>query len=224
MSNTPTTSSLEPYSADWLNFDRIKYLNDCILPVKPLLLESNLLDQFLLAWLNHEIIFEVDPDKTLDLDDESLLLEWCRQHWGYCVESLYLARKAKLDLVSYRIITVETAHLAHELYYRLKGDEASFDQLCILYSVGKEKYYGGKFSDIPLSNFPVVMQSAFTSMKVGDLHKPVKNGKNYAVVQLLKYAPASLDHQSERRLLLLQLNDWQQMMISAVRDRLSLGD
>lgn len=218
------TLFLEPHPTEWLNHDRIKYLYDCILPLKPLLLESDLLDKLLLAWLNHEILYEINSGKDSELKDETLLLKWCRKQWGHCLESLYLASKNKLDLVSYRIITVNTSSFAHELYYRLKGNEASFDELCILYSVGNEKYYGGKFLDVPLSNFPIVMQSTFSSMKEGDLHKPVKNGKTYAVVQLLKYAPASLDQQSERRLLLLQLNDWQQMMIAAVRDRLRLGD
>ena len=86
MSQPPATSFLDPCPTDWLNFDRIKYLYDCILPLQPLLLESNLLDKLVLAWLNHEIIFEVDPDKTSDLDDESLLIEWCRQHWGYSID------------------------------------------------------------------------------------------------------------------------------------------
>ena len=222
MNGSPMDKYIEPYPNDWFNSDRTRYLYDCIFPLSPLLLESKLLDKLFLAWLNHDIIHEADCDKSSELDDESLLLLWCRQQWGHRLESMYLARKNKLDLVSYRLLTVSTLTLAYELYHRLKANEETFDQLSIRYSVGKEKYNGGKFSDISLNNFPSSMQSAFTSMEAGDLHKPVRNGKNYVVLQLLKYSPASLDQQSEETLLRLQLHDWQQVMIKAVRDRLKL--
>ena len=222
MTSTSDIDIIDPHPNDWLNADRFGYLYDCVLPLVPLLLEAKLLDQLLISWLQHEIIYEVNPKRDPELEEKALILEWCRQQWGYRLESLYLASKNKLDLVSYRVLTVETSNLAHELYYRLKGNEASFDQLSITYSVGKERFNGGKFTDISLSDFPPLMQSAFASMKVGELHKPVKNGKNFAVVQLLKYSPASLDDQSENRLLLMQLRDWQHGMIKVVRDHLIL--
>ena len=61
-------------------------------------------------------------------------------------------------------------------------------------------------------------------MQAGDLHKPIKYGSNFAVLQLLKFTPASLDSDSESRLLLLELNNWQQGMITAVRRHLLLED
>ena len=219
MTSTPAVF-IDPIPSDWLNMDRIRYLRDSILPLYPLLQESNLLDKVLFAWLRHEILDEISLCQNADLDQESLLLQWCRQHWGHRLESLYLANKSNLDLVSYRILTVHTPHLAHELYHRLKANEATFDHLCITYSVGDEKFKGGKFTDIPLSSFPASLQAAFTSMQVGDLHKPLKNGDNFVVLELLKYQPVALNAQSERNLLLLQLKDWQQGMIKAVRGHL----
>ena len=224
MNNSPTVNFVDPHPADWLTTDRAKYLYDCIFPLSPLLLESSLLDKLLLAWFRHEIILETNTDETSELDDDLLLLQWCRKQWGHRLESLYLANKNKLDLVSYRVLSVDTLNLAHELYHRIKANEATFDELCIRYSVGSEKFKGGTFTDISLNKFPISMQSAFTSMKVGDLHKPVKNGKLFMVMQLLNYSPASLDQQSEQHLLLMQLNDWQQMMIHAVRHRLRLDE
>ncbi len=219
ISNSPTVL-VDPIPADWLNSFRIRYLNDSILPLYPLLLESNLLDRVLIAWFKHEILFEVNPSQNSELDQESLLLQWCRQQWGHRLESLYLANKSKLDLVSYRILTVKTSHLAYELYYRLKANEETFDRLCMDYSVGDEKFKGGKFTGIPLSTFPAAMQTAFTSMQVGDLHKPLKFGDNFVVLELLNCQSASFNDQSERNLLLLQLKDWQQGMIEAVREHL----
>lgn len=224
MTVTSPTTFIDPQPGDWLNHDRLQYLHESILPLSPLLNKSNLLDDLLKAWLQYEITEEINHMKVSDRDEQTLLLEWCRQQWGHRIESLYLASKNKLDLVSYRILTVKTAHFAHELYYRLKGNEATFDQLCILYSIGKEKFKGGKFTDIPLSEFPSPMQSAFVSMQSGDLHKPIKNGDNFVVLQLLKYLPASLNQESERRLLLLQLKDWQQGMIATLRRHLLLED
>ena len=219
MTSTPAVF-IDPIPSDWLNMDRIRYLRDSILPLYPLLQESNLLDKVLFAWLRHEILDEISLCQNADLDQESLLLQWCRQHWGHRLESLYLANKSNLDLVSYRILTVQTSHLAHELYHRLKANEATFDHLCIAYSVGDEKFKGGRFTDIPLSSFPASLQAAFTSMQVGDLHKPLKNGDHFVVLELLKYRPVSFNAQSERNLLLLQLKDWQQGMIEAVRGHL----
>lgn len=211
---------IDPIPSDWLNSNRMRYLHDSILPLYPLLEWSNLLDRLLFAWFKKEILDEVNPSQSLEVDEESLLLQWCRQQWGHRLETLYLANKSKLDVVSYRILTVKTSHLAHELYHRLKANEATFDNLCITYSVGNEKFKGGKFTDISLSTFPASMQTAFTSMKVGDLHKPLKNGDYFVVLELLEYKSASFNDQSERNLLLLQLNDWQQGMIEAVRGHL----
>ena len=224
MTSNSTSTFIDPEPAEWLSSDRIRYLNECILPLTPLLLEANLLDQVIIAWLQHEIIYEVDSTNNSKDDREDLFLIWSRQQWCHRLESLYLSGKAKLDLVSYRILTVETANLAHELYYRLKADEVSFDQLCISYSVGKEKFNGGRFVDIPLNKFPRSLQSVFASMQAGDLHKPIKYGPNFAVLQLLKFTPASLDSDSESRLLLLELNNWQQGMITAVRRHLLLEE
>ena len=186
-SNSTAAGLIHPDPTDWLNSDRNRYLYECIYPLSPLLLESNLLDKLLLAWFRHEIIHEINHGETLRLDDQSCLLKWCRQHWGHRLESLYLDSKNKLDLISYRVLNVDRLNLAHELYYRLKANEATFDQLCMRYSMSSEKFNIGTFTDVSLSSFPPLMQSAFTSMQVGDLHKPVKNGQTFAVVQLLKY-------------------------------------
>lgn len=220
MKSSSTAIFIDPIPSDWLNSDRIRYLHDSILPLYPLLLESNLLDRVLFAWLRREILCDVNLSQNEELDQDSLLIEWCRRQWGHRLETLYLTNKSKLDVVSYRILTVNTSHLAHELYHRLKAKEETFDHLCITYSVGDEKFKGGKFIDIPLSTFPASMQTAFTSMQVGDLHKPLKNGDHFVVLELLNYQSVSFNDQSERKLLLLQLNDWQQGMIEAVRGHL----
>lgn len=224
MKDNSTSIFIDPEPTDWLNSDRLRYLYDCILPLTPLLLEAKLLDQVILAWLQSEIIYEIKSTNDSKDDKQELLLIWSRQQWGHRLESLYLSSKAKLDLVSYRILTVETASLAHELYYRLKANEASFDELCVLYSVGKERFNGGKFLGVPLNDFPLALQSVFSSMQAGDLHKPIKYGTNFAVLQLLKFEPASLNSDNESRLLLLQFTDWQQVMITAVRRHLLLED
>lgn len=224
MTSKPETTNFNPYPSDWLNSDRLRYLYECILPLAPLLVESKLLDKLLASWIRHEIIREIDPQKNSELDEEMLLLQWCREQWGHRLESMYLENKNKLDLISYRILTIEDPNLAHELYYRLKGNEATFDELCIQYSIGHEKYKGGKFDNISLDNFPMPMQSAFKSMEVGGLHKPVKNGNAFVICQLLNYQPASLNESSEMRLLRLHLIDWQQGMINSVRHQLLLDD
>ena len=77
MINSVSTTFIDPHPTDWLNSDRVGYLHDCISPLAPLLLESQLLDKLLLAWFHHEIVHEVDPLKTSELDEKLLLLQWC---------------------------------------------------------------------------------------------------------------------------------------------------
>ena len=126
MINSGSTNFIDPYPTDWLNSDRVGYLHDCISPVAPLLLESQLLDKLLLAWFHHEIIHEVDPQKTSELDEKLLLLQWCRKQWGHRLESLYLKNKSKLDLITFKTNCFKCLTLTRKFAVSMKKTQTNF--------------------------------------------------------------------------------------------------
>ena len=218
-------SFLEPHPSDWLTPARIQYITEHILPSAGLLEFAELLDRLLLFWLKSEIVAEstllMHADSSFSEDEAEIL--WARHHWQSRLQSLYLDNKKKLDLISYKILRVPSLYLAFELYHRLKASEADFDNLCYQYSVGNERFRGGRVDNQSLSDFPLIMQSAFYTMSRGDLYPPVKFGENYAVVMFVDFKPSSFDQLAENKLLKWELIKWHQSMLPELRSHLKLS-
>ena len=152
-----TPISLDPLPSDWLEFKSFLHTTG-YQPCSGFTTRADLLDSFIYAWIDEYIIHEIIDDKnsfealntrlnlfdhqlfsftdlqSLDLTSrQQLLTVWSALQWSDKLESMYLRNKAKLDKVSFKMITVSNKNLATEIYHRLKANEASFDALSYIW-------------------------------------------------------------------------------------------
>ena len=226
MSDLP---SLDPPLSCFLTAERIDYLHFVVSPISPFLNDCQLLDRTLTSWVRRELILESIADQSLDLSYSELtndqqkkyLRAWSSKYWDNRIESLFLSNKSKLDRLGCSIIKLKCQFQAIEFYHRIKANEQSFEELAARHSFGDERFSGGRCSVQPLSSFPIHLQTAFRSMKVGDLLKPVKYGENnYAILRLDAWEPASLNSDTVDLLFEWELTDWQHSLIPHLRQHL----
>ena len=219
---SPNSEILDPHPDDWLTASRIDSVRSQILPALPLLEGSHLLEELVRFWILSQIRGECVTQLSMDQNftDTEAKLFWARHLWAHRLESLYLRKKSSLDLITYSLLRVNSQNLALELYYRIKANEDSFDRLCFKYSVGPERYKGGRIERQSTADFPRSMQSKFLNMQPGELHQPVRFGSDYAIIQVLEYIPACFDTATEDRLLMWEFDDWISGMTEVVLSQL----
>ena len=215
-------SILDPHPDDWLTSERSNSITSQILPIYPLLKNSRLLGDVIKAWIIDEIRTECAGNISTDddLSDADVQLFFARKLWGHRLESLYLRKKSRLDLISYSLLRVNSRDLAYELYHRIKAKEDSFEHLCLEYSTGLERFKGGRIERQSIADFPDTMQSYLLNLKEGELHQPVRFGSDYAVIQVLEHIPACFDDATEDRLLMWEFGDWISGVTTSVVDHL----
>ena len=150
------------------------------------------------------------------------IIVWSRYHWGHKIEALYLQNKNKLDQLTCRLLTVSSAELANELYFRLLSAEDTFENLVLNFSVGPEKYQGGLFPRQSLDSFPSSLHPQLRSMKPGSLLKPFKYGKGFAILELKEWYHSTLDASSEDQLLKWEYQSWSRNVLPHLKTYLSL--
>ena len=109
---------------DWLTSSRIEFLDTKIVPLHPLLLESELLPKLIDKWIEYEVDREVidlhldyedlaDHDPSIssvisptDTNNMRNILFYAWLWWNSRLESLYLSKKSSLDQISCRMLTV----------------------------------------------------------------------------------------------------------------------
>ena len=176
-----------------------------------------------IAWTDKETIYKSFSQKILDNELDSYLLadfvleSWANKEWGHRLESLYLEKKHQLDRVNCSVLRVLDKYLAVELYYRLKSDGVSFEELSWKFGQGAERKFGGKFSLQRLQDLPNGFSNYLRKIKPGEVLKPHLIGKYYVIIQLDKLIPAQFDNETRKYLLTSEINVW----LNALGSRLS---
>lgn len=221
--SAPETSStiIDPNPSEWLDDNRIRFLNFTLAPLFSLLKSSKLSDQVLLAWLRNEVEKEVNPHESIY---DECLLNWSHKHWGRKLEALYLKNKSKLEKVNCRILTVPDKNLSYEIYHRLKANEESFNNLSLKYAIGPERFRGGRFENQPLSNFPKALQSQLRLMEEGSVLKPFAYNDGYAILVLDRRTSVEFDQTTRELLLKLEFDHWTKAMLPFLERHLSIQD
>ena len=157
--------------------------------------------------LSLEIPQGVADDEAWCLSEDALTA-WSRQQWGHRLETLYLAQKQGLDLVSCSLLRVKSQHMAFELSLRLKSNEASFDQLSWMYGEGPERLHGGIFDNRRIQELPPSLSLLLSKAKPGEVLKPHRLGEWYVVMLYTQWTPAQFDESTKSLLLKCELNKW----------------
>jgi parvulin-like peptidyl-prolyl isomerase len=117
------------------------------------------------------------------------------------VDSYFLQRKSQLDRAIYSLLRVKDRHLAQELFFRIQDGEATFSDLVKQFSGGQEAESGGSIGPHELSVPHPILAQQLSTLKPGQLSKPLLIGDWFVLVKLEKYLPAQLDTAMRARLI-----------------------
>ena len=136
----------------------------------------------------------------------SFWLLWCEQNLKDKLNSHYLKRKSQLDQVSYSLLRVKDEHLAKELHLRIKEGEASFEEIALEYSEGRERQQRGLIGPVPLSQPHPILAKLLRVSTPGQLWPPKQLEKWWIVVRLEELHCTELTDSLKQRLF-LELGD-----------------
>tara|TARA_B100000475_G_scaffold149457_1_gene110907 strand:- start:590 stop:1225 length:636 start_codon:yes stop_codon:yes gene_type:complete len=188
---------LDPAPEEWLSDELKNRLLSELGTSAPLLQEVEVLDTVLNYWVRRELAGESET-----------CLDWARTQWGNRLESMFLQYKQDLDKASCRMLRVANSAVALEIHHRLLANEASFEQLSMQFATGSERFHGGLIKLQPLSKFPPGLGKILSTLKPGEITKPLRLGKEFCVVQLKEFVPAVLGEVAYQELLSNQLQQW----------------
>lgn len=136
------------------------------------------------------------------------LKKFKQQKWGSKVNASFLERKQLLDRVIYSLICTKDLGVIQELYFRIKDNEQSFDELAREYSQGPEAQTGGLIGPVEIGSVHPNLGKILISIDVGEVQAPTKIGDWLVLVRLEKRLPVSLDEAMQQRLIDEAFTKW----------------
>jgi parvulin-like peptidyl-prolyl isomerase len=161
-------------------------------------------NHFTLDRLEHLLI------RTIKLD------RFKHQTFASKVDSYFLQQKDRLDLVSYSLLRVKDVHLAQELFFRIRDEEATFAALAQQYSGGQEAENSGSIGLQSLSKPHPDLARKLRLLKPGQLAPPFQIADWFIIVRLEQYVPAQLDEKMRSRSIEELYNLWVQTKINTL--------
>lgn len=233
---------IEPSPQDWCSAKRLDELSTELSSVLPLILWAQRLDELLIQWVRREVLREafndnpgdlaeqndtplgwIDKDWSIFKRQDSLICSWCRSQLEHRLEAMFLARKSQLDRVTFRMIRVSDLDLANEIYFRIRAEEATIEELSWKYGEGAERFQGGLIKNNRLEDLPSVLGLLMTNLISKDVQIPRKLGNQFAIFQLRDRDPAVFDESMADELLMDEFNSWQSKVVELLKDHLKLS-
>jgi parvulin-like peptidyl-prolyl isomerase len=164
------------------------------------------------AWLTH---FHMSEGQ---LETQAMrhakLARFKQERWADKVEPLFLAQKQHFDQVTYSLLRTESADIAQELYFRLKGGEQTFAELVPEYSKGPEVQTGGLIGPIEVARIHPNLAQMLMKAQPGKICSPTKLDQWVVIVRLEQLNPAVLDDALRQRLLDHLFQEWMQQQLA----------
>ncbi len=138
-----------------------------------------------------------------------LKLNKFKQNWAAKVDSYFLKRKAQLDRISFSLLQTQNAELAQELYYRIRDDGQSFEEIV-------QQYPDIQFQVI--SRVEIEKHSFIAPiLKKYQIHQPcapILVNNYFTIVRVDQIFPAQLDEAMRQRLIDELFNKWLQEQLA----------
>ena len=236
----------EPEPKDWLTQEKVDDANKKFKSSKSILKNAGLLEKALIYWVQTKISKDVEienekevidvlinrwreanPNREIDSDElrnnlriKPACLEWCKQQWGHTIDTIYLKQKNSLSRASCRLIRMTDKDLANEIYFRVKNMEVSFEQAALEYGEGPERNQGGLIPVRKLEEMPLGLAPLLERLKVDELSPPLKLGKGFCIVKLIKFIPSSLNDETSNQIYSRLLRLWIDDVVELVGSRI----
>jgi parvulin-like peptidyl-prolyl isomerase len=164
------------------------------------------------AWLTHfHMSDEQFETQALRL---AKLAQFKQARWVNQVEPLFLGKKQHFDQVTYSLLRTESADIAQELYFRLKGEEQTFAELVPEYSQGPEVQSGGLIGPAEVARLHPALAQILMNAQPGKICSPTKLEQWFVIVRLEQLTPAILDDALRQRLLDHLFQEWLQQQLA----------
>ncbi len=184
------------------------------------------------AWVTFCARFEINPETPVSFPNEYAGLSedglracaslekriqlWKETQFGPNVGDLFLKRRAELERVVYRLIRVNSESLVRELFFRLKNNEASFEELATEFSTGSESQSGGQVGPVAFGALNRELYEILHPAQPGELLGPIKIGQIHLILKLELRLPSKLDAPLSARLLEDLCNTWIEQRLNAM--------
>ena len=192
----------------------------------------------LLEHLNREMIIELEGIKALKLLIEQRLrntiseyfrgddkrIEQSYNEWfAPKVENFFLEKKAIYETVDFKLIRNKNKALMLEIYQRLINRESEWNEVSDRWGNKPESSTGGKLVKIKQSKLSEEMKSILKKLQMGEVSDVFRVGKEYAIVELIKWKELRLTEDVEKEISTELANEWIDKMcdetINILKDR-----
>ncbi len=123
-----------------------------------------------------------------------LLKAWKQHHYASAAHQEYLELGPQLDQVCFSILQTKDAHLAQEWYFKLRDEDASFNELAPL-SMGAEKKTAGRLGPMLMRDLQNPIDRLLSRATPAQVQQPLRipSGRSI-VVRLDQRQPAQWDN------------------------------
>jgi len=136
------------------------------------------------------------------------LKKYCKDNFSNKVESHFLTRKSKLDIVIYSLIRVQDMNKAKEIFLRIQDEKISFGDLASKYSEGAEKKTRGIVGPALLEKTHPTLAELIRRSQPGKVVPPIIIDDCYLIFRLESYEPAKLDEFMREKMAEELFNTW----------------
>ena len=134
---------------------------------------------------------------------EAKVHQWAISQWGNDIATMYLEKKDKFDIATFRIIRFDEGKykLSSEIYHRIKNNEITFKEACMIHGTEQDRLNRGRPLSQSMNKVNPSIRGRLNSMKPGQLSKPFKIPDWLIITELLDLKTSILDETVEKVLI-----------------------
>lgn len=123
-------------------------------------------------------------------------------------ERFFLDNKLRLDEVTYNLIRVTDADLAHDIYLRIDDGDSTFTELSAQFGEGPEKIKGGLVGPVSMNQGHPLLLERLHSADTGTLIEPFKVDKWWVIVRVEEVNKSEFNKETCQKICNLLMNEW----------------
>lgn len=187
------------------------------------LIEENIEDGNIFKHLNSELVHELNKNELLRplirKRIESLIehqnqrehrtkQDFYNDSFGPRVENFFLEKKEKNETIDFKLLRNKSKSIMLEAHQRLINKEYQWDELSDKWGIEPERRFGGKLINIRQSILSNEILHVLKNTKEGMISEVFRSGKEYAIVELIKWKEIKLTNELEQKLQQEMADEW----------------
>ena len=150
--------------------------------------------------INEELLVEI-------LTQPERVVKYRERRWGDIINTLYLKKKEKYNLVTYYKIEGNNIEVLYEIYFRIKDGEETWEQIARKMRGGNQ-HSSAKFGPEVITNMQRRLVEKLKSLKLNEVSRPFSYNNAFAIVSPIEYTGGVLNEEIKQKLLKEEFEDW----------------